>query len=247
MKGGAVIAVGALAIGLLYAYLGLHNPYVGFQADDALYLLMADIYSPHIDSVLPVYGHVKAYSQLPPLFPLLLGMFGAGTDNLPAARLFVAGAMLCANLLFYAWLRVVAVPRGHALALVAIQAVLPITLIHVVDIWSEGLYLCFTFLSLIAMRYAEKTHFTPAACLAVGVAVGCAIATRTVGLALLPAMLLLGYRGRLKSVALMCVSLGLFLALVKSLDMGDAGLSYSEMLRTSFAKFFLLIRFGLSG
>jgi len=231
-----VIALGALALGLGYAYLGAHNPYVGFQADDALYLLMADIYSPYIDATLPVYAHVKAHSQLPPLFPLLLGMFGAGTDNLAAARLFVAGSMLCAYLLFYAWLRVLALPPRHALSLVAILSILPITLIHVVDIWSEGLYLCFAFLSLIAMRYAEKTNFTIAACLAVGVAVGCAISARTVGVALLPAILLLCYRAKLKGAVVICLSLALFLALNSRLDMGDAGVGYADLLVSRFGE-----------
>ena len=232
----SVMVAGALLIAAFYTYLGLHNPYVGFLADDALYLLMADIYSPYHDALLPVYSHVRDHSQLPPLFPLLLGLLGAGTDNLAAARICVAGFMIGAHVLFYLWLRSGAIPRRHALPIFVLQALLPITLIYSVDLWSEGLYLCYTFLALLAFRYAEKMRFTMVSCLAVGIVVGCAIATRTVGFALVPAMLLLCYRSNIKSALLMGASLVLFLLLIAQLDMGDMGVSYSDLLRSGFGE-----------
>jgi hypothetical protein len=72
--GAAVVAL--LGLAAFYLSLGLGNPYVGFLADDGLYLLMADILASDVASDLPVYAHVRAYSQLPPLFPLALGLAG---------------------------------------------------------------------------------------------------------------------------------------------------------------------------
>ncbi|HJP35037.1 MAG TPA: hypothetical protein QF901_03540, partial [Gammaproteobacteria bacterium] len=230
------MAIIAALVAAIYCYLGLHNPYVGFQADDALYLLMADVYSPYFEATLPVYDHVRRYSQLPTLFPLLLGLLGAGTDNLPAARLGVAGFMVLAHLLFYLWLRSLAVPRKDALPIVALHSLLPITLIHVSDLWSEGLYLCFTFLALLAFRYAQSNRLSVVSSVWAGLVVGCAIATRTVGVAFVPALLLVCYRGTFKGAALACAALAVFLALIANLGMGDAGHSYTDLLISSFSE-----------
>lgn len=49
--------------GALYVYLGINNPFIGFGADDALYLLMADLYSGTVKLDLPVYQHVREHGH----------------------------------------------------------------------------------------------------------------------------------------------------------------------------------------
>lgn len=232
----ASLALVMMLLGALFIYLGVNNPYVGFQADDALYLLMTDAYSPYRDAGLPVYEHIRAHSQLPPMFPLLLGLLGAGTEQLTAARVCVAAFMMFAHTLFYLWLRTVEVPRTHALTIVVLHGLLPITWIHVADLWSEGLYLCFSFLALLAFRYVESSRFAVIGCIAAGILVGCAIATRTVGVALIPALLLLCFRGGIRSSIVLCTSLVLFSALISPLGMGEAGLSYTDLLLSKFGQ-----------
>ncbi len=105
-------AMAATATFCLYLLLALRNPHVGFLADDALYLLMADAYSPWRDAVGPVYDHLRRYCHLPPFYPLALA----------PARIATAAFMAVAWLGCYAWLVSSGVPsprcsrcsaRGH--------------------------------------------------------------------------------------------------------------------------------------
>lgn len=224
-----------VATWLLYLYLATHNPHVGFVADDALYLLMADIYSPYVTAVEPVYDHVRAHSQLPPFFPLVLALVGGGSAGLSASRVAVATIMLGANLLFFRWLKSRNVPRLHALLLAGSFALLPITLIHVVDIWSEGLYLALGWLALQGFAWAEGQRYSPVSCIAAGMTVACAIATRTVGLALLPALLLLCCRAGLRRGLLIGFSCGFFCAAFGLIDMGSGGVSYQSIVARTYA------------
>ena len=61
-----LVVVVLAATGSVYAWLGLSNPHVGLLADDALYLLMAELYSPYRDAVGAVSEHVRRYSHLRP-------------------------------------------------------------------------------------------------------------------------------------------------------------------------------------
>lgn len=158
LAGVAVIVLSGL--GALYVSLGVGNPYVGFLADDGLYLLMADILAPGGTPDLPVYTHVRAHSQLPPLFPLALGLAGGGTQNLAAARILVALAMLVAVVVYYCWLRRMNLSRCVGGGLATLFALMPITLIHTVDLWSEGMYIALSLGALMSLDHAERERFT---------------------------------------------------------------------------------------
>lgn len=229
LAGAAVILLSGL--GAWYVSLGVGNPYVGFLADDGIYLLMADILSPGGAPDLPVYSHVRAHSQLPPLFPLALGLAGGGSQNLAAARTLVALAMLLAVVVYYCWLRQMNLNRDIGGGLATLFALMPITLIHTVDLWSEGMYIALSLSALMSLEHAERERFTWLSCFAAGLLVGCAIATRTVGVALLPAMFIVCLRaGRVRAWS-MWLGLAVLLALVTMIDMGHAGVSYGDLLR----------------
>src|SRR5690606_33854252 len=113
-----------------------------------------------------------------------------------------------------------------AMAFVGAFATLPFTLIHVVDVWSEGLYMALVLAAFILYARAEAAHFSVWLCLACGALTACAIATRTIGMALLPALLhVMWLAGLRKSgyVALGAVAVGVLLS---PLDMGHVGDSY---------------------
>ncbi len=174
----------ALLTAGLYAYLGIQNPHVGFLADDALYLLAADLFSPFQATSLPVYEHVHTHSQLPPLFPLTLAWLGAGSDTLNVARVAVAGFTVLAYGLMFAWLRARELPPWQALALTLCCAWSSATLLHVADVFSEGLYMCWVWCAMLAYLAVERRPRWSNALLA-GVLTGLAIGTRSVGIALL--------------------------------------------------------------
>lgn len=226
--GAALVAL--VALGALYVSLGLGNPYVGLLADDGLYLLMADMLAPGGAPDLPVYAHVRAHSQLPPLFPLALGLAGGGSQDLAAARIFVALAMLTAVAVNYCWLRQLSVNRLAVAVLGALFALMPITVIHTVDLWSEGMYIALSLGALITFEHARREHFALLPCLAAGVIVGAAIATRTAGVALLPAMLIVCLRAGRPRAWWMWPGTTVFLAIVSMIDMGQAGVSYGDLL-----------------
>ena len=62
-----------------YVWIAIHNPQLGFVADDVVYLLMADWYSPWPLAFDAAHDHVRHYAQFPPLFPMLLAVAGGGT------------------------------------------------------------------------------------------------------------------------------------------------------------------------
>lgn len=117
MLAGVPVVVGAAALFVLYAWLATRNTRVGFLADDALYLLMAEMYSPYRDALGALYEHVWQYSHLPPFYPWLLALAGAGPDQLQPARLANAGCMTLAWLVYHGWLRARGVPWATATAL----------------------------------------------------------------------------------------------------------------------------------
>ena len=222
------------ALWACYLWLGIHNPYVGFLADDALYLLMADIYSPWRTFSGAVYTHLKLYSHLPPAFPLLLAWSGGDTQHLLPARIVVATAMAAANFLFFCWLRQQAVSRSHSLLLAVVVGALPCTLIFVVDLWSEGTYLALFWLCLVCANAAVAPRASWTLAAAFGLLVVGAIYTRTIGVALLPVAASWIFRVRPRRAFIAVLSGGLLAALLQRLDMGQATDSYADLLRAHY-------------
>ena len=219
----------------LYAFVALGNPYAGLQADDAIYLLMADIYSPWRAADADVYAHVRAHSQLPPLLPLMLGWVGAGTDALEPARLAVAAFMAAAVALYFRWCVMLGAPRTDAAILTATFALLPVTVIHVSDVWSEGLYLALSLLSLLALRHAAETGYRPVAALACGFLVALAIAARTAGVALLPVLVVASVRGPWRRTVWLWAGFVVCELALTTIDMGRGGTSYTDLLTARYA------------
>ncbi|MBI2800378.1 MAG: hypothetical protein HYX63_08825 [Gammaproteobacteria bacterium] len=228
---GVFRAVAALTFGAAWAFylwLGVSNPYVGFVADDAVYLLMADLYSPLHHAVGAVYAHIRGYSHLPPFFPLIISLAGGGTEHLAPARVVVATAMAFANGLFGWWLLRRTASPWHALGLALVVGLLPGTLLLVVDVFSEGLYLALCWLILLtADRIAIRPRWP--LLLALGVVAGCAVGTRTIGIALLPALAMLAprlgwRRSSLVVIGFVCLALPL-----TRLSAGDAAPSYFQI------------------
>lgn len=231
---GVPVVVGAAALFVLYAWLATRNTRVGFLADDALYLLMAEMYSPYRDALGAVYEHVRQYSHLPPLYPWLLGLAGAGPDQLQAARLANAGCMTLAWLICHGWLRARGVPWAMASALCLFCALTPATLLYVVDLWSEGLFILLVLLAL-GVEQALPRRPSLVALLGLGVLVACAMQTRSIGVALVPAVLLGCARRGPRAVVVTLLALGATLAAFSPLDMGSAAPSYGELMRNHYA------------
>jgi hypothetical protein len=158
---------------------------IGMLADDALYLLMADYYSPFAAAE-PVVDYVHRISHLPHGYPLLLGLLGAGSAQVNLAlavqtALMIAGFALTAR---YAW--ELGLGLAPSFALLWLVAVAPSTFMFSSEIWSEFLYLL---LAQSALLLALKAQYAPRWWWPCSLLVGLAAITRGAGITLLVALL----------------------------------------------------------
>ncbi len=228
------IATCVLASFAAYAWLAARNPHVGFLADDALYLLMAEMYSPYRDAIGAVFEHVRRYSHLPPFYPLLLAVAGGGPEHLAPARIATAACMALAWLMLYVWLRQRGAARPLAVAWAMFCAWTPATLLYTVDLWSEGLYVLLVSSALVLETWLPRRP-SPLPLLGLAVLVACAMETRSIGVALLPAMLVGLRRRGAGSVVLFVVGLVATLAAFRPLAMGADAPSYPALLLAHYA------------
>lgn len=182
-----VILVVMAAVFPVYAW---HENTSGFLTDDAMYLLLADFYSPYYEGNHYVHQLVTSQARFPPAFPVFIGLFGGGSNNMQIAHLATCATFLASGAALYAWARRVLDSRQTAVACLLVYALLPKTLVYVIEIWSEFLYMALAFLALLALdtvqrnsRHAREGYY---ACAAV---IGLALLTRTVGIALLAAFI----------------------------------------------------------
>lgn len=119
-----------------------------FGGDNALYLMTAKQLSPWSgQSEVSAYFAVR--SQYPPLYPVVLALFGGG-ESLVMAHLITTSCLLTAFVLLFVWVRSLGFSRLFAAGLVALFAMLPGTYIQALSILSENLYLALT-LAVLAM------------------------------------------------------------------------------------------------
>ena len=158
----------------------------GMGGDNAVYLLTAKYYSPWSSSS-DLAEHFALRSQYPPLYPLILGLFGGG-DSVLMAHLITTGFFLLILLAFRMWLLTLGIGRLTANLAVILFALLPGTVKTAMFVWSENLFLLFTLLVFaMTARFEEKNRslsLLVAAFLIIG-----ATLTRTAGISLVAAFL----------------------------------------------------------
>jgi hypothetical protein len=136
-----------------------------------------------------------------PLYPLLV----AGIGRAFGGHYVVAGVLIslaaCAGCMWLLWkLAESKLGRDGASRAVVLLAVFPMSL-FLQAVYAEALYLLLT---LAAFVFAERRQFVGA-----GVCAGAAMATRTAGIALLPALALLAWRSERRTAALAKLALAL--------------------------------------
>jgi len=216
--------------GALYVYLGINNPFIGFGADDALYLLMADLYSGTVELDLPVYQHVREHGHFPPLFPLTLSIFGAGTENWLNARIFVAVNMALCIILTYRLSRSFEIQRLHTLLICIIFAFAPSTLIYSVDVWSESSFLALLLAIFWLVEMVKSKHRGLPILFLLGALIGFLIGIRSIGVAILPGLLLLAPRLQLHEALKLFLGLLTVTALLDIMQTSRLGESYTDIL-----------------
>jgi len=173
-----------LVAGACYLPTALLPHAIGFVADDALYLLMADAFSPFHPRE-AVLEYVRGISHLPPLYPFVLALSGGGSDGIALAFLvqgvcLILALALCGRLAARLLADDIAGLLMFAILLVALG-----TLRFSTEIWSEFLYLALASGALLCAQRPESRRLLllAAAC------AGLAAITRGTGITLIAALL----------------------------------------------------------
>ena len=174
-----IILVSIVIVSIFYIYLSTHNEIVGLVADDAIYLLMADYFSPYFQALSKSAAFVMQTSQFPPLYPLLLALLGASSSSLIFAHFITTCFFIISAIFYYYWSSTVNNDNSIGKYLVLIYICLPASLILNIDLWSEHLYLALTLLSLFLI---EKARFNEKYFLIASIIIGLIPLTRLVGL-----------------------------------------------------------------
>ncbi len=175
--------VGFLLLCAIYYFWGWSHVLGDLDGDNAFYLLTALHYSPW--SSPSEAATFFAHNQYPPLYSLLLAVFGGG-ESLLAAHLVSVTCLLLGFAALYLWVRALNRPPLIAGLLALLFALMPGTYMQALAILSENLYLLLTLTCLASVAAYEndkRNHWLwlAAICLAA------AVLTRSAGISLLVA------------------------------------------------------------
>lgn len=179
-----LLAIGFIFLCVVYYHWGWSRVLADFGGDNAYYLLTARHFSPwnpHSN----VAAYFATHSQYPPLYPLVLTVFGGG-DSLLAAHLATVTCLLLAFVAAYLWLRTLNVSSPISGLLILLIALMPGTYMQALKILSENLYLLLTLICLWAVTVHEKDKHPKWLWIAAA-SVGAVTLTRSAGVSLLVA------------------------------------------------------------
>jgi len=166
---------------VLYIFWTWNPEVAGLGGDNGVYLLTAHFYSPWAPPSV-IAQHFATNSQYPPLYPLVLALFGGG-ESILAAHLITTVCLLLSFLAIRAWMLTLGLQKTTVNLAVLLIALLPGTVKLAMFILSENLYLFLSVLSLLLVSVAEKKESSPLLLLSAIVIAGATL-TRTVGISL---------------------------------------------------------------
>ncbi|MHB8743641.1 MAG: hypothetical protein ACYC9L_11005 [Sulfuricaulis sp.] len=181
------LAIGFFSLCIVYYYWGWSRILGNFGGDNAYYLLIARHFSPW-NSHSNVAAYFATHSQYPPLYPLVLAIFG-GDKSLLVAHLVTVTCLLFAFVAAYIWLRTLNVSKLVSSLLILLIALLPETYMQALEVLSENLFLLLTLSCMGAVVAYENDRRS----LWLWLAVCCLVAamlTRSAGVSLLAAFIL---------------------------------------------------------
>ena len=190
---GAILAV-LLALTPWYLWLNWYDGLGSLQGDGLIYVSTARHYAPYLPPH-PLDEIWASVTQFPPGYGALLAATGGAAD-FRLAHGITALSLVAAFAAFYAWLVLsLGVERLRAALGATLLALAPGTFMLSFHLYPEGMYLAMVFAALIALARGEQTagaawFWTASA------ATAAAILTRTVGIALLPALFVALARAR---------------------------------------------------
>jgi hypothetical protein len=189
------LLAGAVSIIFFYFTFTSQDLVAGFTSDDAVYLLLADLYSFRHGAGEAVYDQIRQQSYFPPVYPLLLGLLGGGSGNLALAAHITVAFLLTGIFISGIWIWKVTGSLTPAVTITMLIIFLPGTLIFSQELWSE-----FPFMALLygTLLLAGREPLTGREWLAMAVLAALASLTRTAGVSLIAAFWLILLTRRVK-------------------------------------------------
>jgi hypothetical protein len=140
-----VIAAIIIAVSIFYFYFTSGDSVVGMLGDDAAYLLQAELYSPWVKDASPAIDYIQKRSLYPPIYPIVLGMFGADSHNIVLASSLTVSLLLLSFLIIGYFAYLLTESKYAALLIALMLAFLPKSLLFSQDLYSEFLFMCFIY------------------------------------------------------------------------------------------------------
>lgn len=185
----ALIALLMLALAIaLVGYLSWQGEVVGLVADDAVYVLLADYFSPYSQQLRQGAAFVSRHGVFPPGYPLFLALLGADSQHLYYAHVLTTFVILAACWACARYLLSMGAAFALALAYLAVFFFLPRTLLQHIELLSEPLYLLLSMLALLTCENLRGGRDSYGVCW-LAVLICLATLTRTAGIALLVAFI----------------------------------------------------------
>ena len=161
---------------------------VGFLSDDAMYLLIAEMYSPWpIQKNDTVLAFIRSEYPFPPVYPFYLMLFGSHSQTPVLAASVTVMSLATALCLFGLWIRREQQSTAQALLLMSLLCLTPATLLLSQGLWSEFLFMCFLYAALfiVAAESSSRNSLLLAALM-----LALASLTRSIGVVFLAAFML---------------------------------------------------------
>jgi len=183
------------SISLFYYTLTSNDLVVGFTSDDAVYLLLADLYSFRNTSEVLLYDLIRQESYFPPLYPLILGLLGGDSSNPALAGNITITFLLISIFISGIWLWKETANKPISIIITLTVFLLPGTLILAQEIWSEFLFMVFLYGTFLL---GSKKKLEGQDWLGMAVLIALSSLTRSIGISLVFAFCLLLINKRVK-------------------------------------------------
>jgi len=184
---------------LFYYSITFNDQLAGFNSDDAIYLLLSDLYSFKTAGYETLYEILRTTSYFPPLYPMVLALFGVDSGNPALATNITVVIQLIALFISAYWIYKKTNNIYVSLASFIIFLILPGSLIFSQELWSEHLFMLFLYWCLIIINHKQINikHWISIAAL-----IALATLTTSIGVALIIAFILFLFANRIRFASL---------------------------------------------
>ncbi len=130
---------------IFYFSITYNDQLAGSNSDDAVYLLLADMYTFSTNGAQAIYDLLRTNSYFPPVYPMILGLFGGNSNNLATATNITVTMQVMSFLISALWIYKNTGNYFFAYGSFLLLLMLPGSIIFSQELWSEFLFMIFIY------------------------------------------------------------------------------------------------------